>query len=348
MTTINWKAALRRATLGVTVAAIATGATLSTTATAKAVNLTGAGATFPYPLYAKWFDIYGRQTGTQINYQAIGSGGGIQQIKNGTVDFGASDAPLTNADLSSMPAPVVQIPTVAGGVAVIYNGMPKGLKLSGPVLANIYLGQITRWNDPQIAALNPGMALSRRAITVVRRSDGSGTTYIFTNYLKSVSPAWARQIGAGKTVAWPVGLGGKGSDGVASNVQQTPGSIGYVEVNYAIQNRLAYAAMRNRAGKFVMPTVASVTAAASASSAAVQRDVRTPIVNAPGAASYPISGFTFLILYKNQTNKAKGAQLKNFLNWAMGPGQGYARALYYSPLPQSVKRVNMMKLRTIR
>lgn len=348
MTTINWKAALRRATLATTFAAVTMGATLSTTATAKAVNLTGAGATFPYPLYAKWFDIYGRTRGTRINYQAIGSGGGIQQIKNGTVDFGASDAPLTNAELSGMPAPVVQIPTVAGGVAVIYNGLPRGLRLSGPVLANIYLGQITRWNDAQIAALNPGMRLPSRAITVVRRSDGSGTSYIFTNYLKSVSPAWARQIGSGKTVAWPVGLGGKGSDGVAANVQQTNGSIGYVEVNYAINNRLPYAALRNRAGNFVLPTVASVTAAASASASAIQRDVRTPIVNAPGAASYPISGFTFLILYKNQTNKAKGQTLLKFMNWAMGPGQTYAKALYYAPLPQSVKRINAMKLRTIR
>lgn len=348
MTTINWKAALRRTTLSVTVVTIAAGAMLSTTASAKAVNLTGAGATFPYPLYAKWFDVYGRQSGTQINYQAIGSGGGIQQIKNNTVDFGASDAPLSNADLSGMPAPIVQIPTVAGGVAVIYNGLPRGLRLSGQALANIYLGQITRWNDPQIAGLNPGMRLPGRAITVVRRSDGSGTSYIFTNYLKSVSPSWARQVGAGKTVAWPVGVGGKGSDGVASNVQQISGSIGYVELNYAIQNRVPYAAMRNRSGQFVSPTVASVTAAASASAGAIQRDVRALIVNAPGAGSYPISGFTYLLIYKNQTNKAKGQTLKKFLNWAMGPGQSYARPLYYAPLPQSVKRINAMKLRSVR
>ena len=348
MTTMNWKAALRRTTLGITLAAITIGATLSTTATAKAVPLTGAGATFPYPLYAKWFDIYGRQSGSQINYQAIGSGGGIQQIKNRTVDFGASDAPLNNADLGAMPAPVVQIPTVAGGVAVIYNGLPRGLRLSGPVLANIYLGTITRWNDAQIAALNPGMRLPGRPISVNRRSDGSGTTYIFTNYLKSVSPAWARQVGSGKTVAWPVGSGGKGSDGVSSNVQQTPGSIGYVELNYAVQNNLPYAAMRNRAGQFILPNVASVTAAASASASAIQRDVRALIVNAPGAGSYPISGFTYIILYKNQMNKAKGKTLLNFLSWAMGPGQAYAKPLYYAPLPQSVKRINAIKLRMVR
>ncbi len=348
MTTINWKAALRRTTMGLTVAAIATGAILSTTATAAAVPLTGAGATFPYPLYAKWFDVFGRQSGSQINYQAIGSGGGIQQIKNRTVDFGASDAPLNNSDLASMPAPVVQIPTVAGGVAVVYNGLPKGLRLSGPVLANIYLGQITRWNDAQITALNPGMRLPGRAISVARRSDGSGTSYIFTNYLKSVSPAWARQVGAGKTVAWPVGLGGKGSDGVASIVQQTPGSIGYVELNYAIINRLPYAALRNRAGQFILPNVGSVTSAAAASSAAIKRDVRSLIVNAGGAGSYPISGFTYLIIYKNQTNKAKGQTLVKFLNWAMGPGQAYARPLYYAPLPQTVKRINALKMRTIR
>lgn len=348
MTTINWKAALRRTVLGVTVAAVATGATLSTTASAKAVNLTGAGSTFIYPLMAKWADVYGRQAGTQINYQSVGSGAGIQQLKNNTVDFGASDAPLTNAELGTMPGGVIQIPAASGAVAVTYNGLPRGLRLSGPVLANIYLGQITRWNDAQIAGLNPGMRLPGRAITVVRRSDGSGTSYIFTNYLKSVSPSWARQVGAGKTVAWPVGIGGKGSDGVASNVQQISGSIGYVELNYAIQNRLPYASIRNRSGQFVSPTVASVTAAASASAGAIQRDVRALIVNAPGAGSYPISGFTYLLIYKNQTNKAKGQTLKSFLNWAMGPGQSYARPLYYAPLPQSVRRINAMKLRSVR
>ncbi len=348
MTKSNWKVALRRTTLGMTLAAVATGATLSTTTVAKAVPLTGAGSTFIYPLMAKWADVFGRQTGTQINYQSVGSGAGIKQLKNNTVDFGASDAPLSNADLRTMPGNVVQVPAASGAVAVIYNGLPRGLRLSGPVLTNIFLGQITRWNDAQIAGLNPGMRLPGRPISVAHRSDGSGTSFIFTNYLKSVSPAWARQVGAGKSVSWPVGLGGKGSDGVAGIVQQTPGSIGYVELSYAIQNHLPYASLRNRSGRFVAPNVAGVTSAAAASSGALQRDVRSLIVNAPGADSYPIAGFTYILLYQNQNNKAKGQTLLRFLNWAMGPGQAFARPLYYAPLPQSVKRINAMKLHSVR
>jgi phosphate transport system substrate-binding protein len=308
-------------------------------------RLTGAGATFPYPLYSKWFSVY---RGSQINYQAIGSGGGINALKNGTVDFGASDAPLSNADMKTMPGQVVHIPTVAGAVAVVYNGLPRGLRLSGPVLANIYLGQITRWNDAQIAALNPGMRLPNRAVTVARRSDSSGTSHIFTSYLKAVSPQWARQVGAGKAVSWPVGLGGKGNDGVAAIVKQTPGAVGYVELAYATQNGLPFAAIRNRAGAFVNPSVAGVTSAASASARQLQRDVRYTIVNAPGAASYPISGFTYILVYKNQSDKAKAKSTVNFLHWAMGAGQRYARPLGYAPLPRSIVTMNMSKLRTIR
>lgn len=314
-----------------------------------ASNLTGAGATFPYPVYSKWFSVYAQQ-GVQINYQAIGSGGGIQQLKNGTVDFGASDAPLTNGDLKEMPGAVVHIPTVAGAVAVVYNGLPKGLRLSGPVLAGIFLGQTTRWNDAKIAALNPGMSLPNRPISVAHRADGSGTSYIFTSYLKAVSPAWGSQVGAGKAVNWPVGQGGKGNDGVASIVKQTPGSIGYVELAYAVQNHLSYASIKNKAGNFVVPTVAGVSAAAQASSKALKRDVRSPIVNASGAASYPISGFTFILLYKNQHDKAKGKALTNFLKWAISGtgGQKYAPGLLYAPLPRSIATIDGAQLRTVR
>lgn len=315
---------------------------------AQAVSLTGAGATFPYPLYSKWFDAYNKGARVQINYQSIGSGGGINALKAGTVDFGATDAALSNADMKAMPGAVVHIPTVAGAVAVVYNGMPRGLRLSGDVLADIYLGQITRWSDPRIRALNPGMRLSGKFITVARRSDGSGTTNIFTSYLKAVSPVWARQVGAGKSVSWPTGVGGRGNDGVAGVVKQTPGSIGYVELAYAEQNGLAYASMRNRAGAFVNPSVAGVVAAAQARSRETQRDVRASIVNAPGARSYPISGFTYILLYKNQRDKAKGKTMLKFLNWAMGPGQRFAKPLGYAPLPRSVVLINQAKMRTIR
>jgi phosphate transport system substrate-binding protein len=325
------------------------GATVLAPSAHAATNLTGAGATFPYPIYSKWFSVYA-QKGVQINYQAIGSGGGIQQLKNGTVDFGASDAPLTNGDMKEMPGAVVHIPTVAGAVAVVYNGLPKGLKLSGPVLAGIFLGQITRWNDAKIAALNPGVSLPNRAVSVAHRADGSGTSYIFTSYLKAVSPAWASQVGAGKAVNWPTGQGGKGNDGVASIVKQTPGGIGYVELAYAVQNHLPYAALKNKAGQFVLPSVGGVTAAAQASAKALQRDVRSPIVNASGAKSYPISGFTFILVYKNQSDKDKGKTLVTFLKWAISGtgGQKLAPGLLYAPLPRSIATIDAAKLRTVK
>lgn len=311
---------------------------------ASAQSLSGAGATFPYPLYTKWFDAYNRAAGVQINYQAIGSGGGIAQLKNKTVDFGASDAPLSNADLTTMPGRVVQIPTVAGAVAVVVNGAPQGIKLSGTVLADIFAGKIRRWNDSQITALNPGLNLPAKAITVAHRSDGSGTTAIFTNFLASASGSWKSSIGAGKSVDWPVGLGGKGNDGVAALVKQTPGSIGYVELAYAIQNRMKYAAIRNKSGRFVLPSVAGAVAAAQGASKATAKDPRAPIVNQGGAA-YPISGYTFILFYKNSTSTPKGKALVKFLNWAMGPGQKMAPALYYAPLPRAVITNNRLKLR---
>lgn len=338
----SWK---RVAVTGALVASVAVGAAAPAQA---AGTLTGAGATFPYPLYSKWFDVYNRQTGTQINYQSIGSGGGINALKNNTVDFGASDAPLNNADMRAMPGAVAHIPTVAGAVAVVYNGAPRGVRLSGPVLADIFLGKITRWNDAALIALNPGMSLPSRRITVAHRSDGSGTSFIFTSYLKAVSPAWARQVGAGKAVDWPTGIGGKGNDGVAAVVKQTPGSIGYVELAYAKQNRLTYASIRNRSGAYVLPSVGGVTAAAGASARAIARDVRSSIVNASGINSYPISGFTYILVYTNQRDKNKGRETVKFLNWAIHAGQRYAAALDYAPLPRSVVRVNEVKLRTIK
>jgi phosphate transport system substrate-binding protein len=330
--------------------ALASIALVAPVAPVAAQNLTGAGATFPYPLYSKWFDAYNRATGVRINYQSIGSGGGIQQLKNGTVDFGATDAPLSNAEMKTMPGSVVHIPTVAGAVAIVYNvrGMGTGLRLDGATLGNIYLGRIRRWNDPAIAALNPGKNLPSQSIAVAHRSDGSGTTNIFTNYLKAVSPSWRQSVGSGKSVDWPTGIGGRGNDGVAGIVKQTPGGIGYVELAYATQNRLPYAAMRNRSGQFVLPSVAAVNAAAVGASKAMQRDVRVSIVNAPGAKTYPISGFTYLLVYKNQRNKAKWAAMSKFLTWSMGPGQRYAAPLLYAPLPRSVVRINQTKLRGIK
>ena len=315
-------------------------------APAHAQSLNGAGATFPAPLYSKWFDAYNAATGVQINYQAIGSGGGITQLKNKTVDFGASDAPLTNADLSSMPGKVVQIPTVAGAVAIVYNvrGVGSGLKLTGPVLADIYAGKIKKWNDPQIAALNAGRKLPGQFIAVARRSDGSGTTYIFTNYLKSVSSSWGSSVGAGKSVDWPVGLGGKGNDGVASIVKTTPGSIGYVELAYANQNRMPYAALRNKSGAFITPSVSSATAAAQGAAKATARDPRALIVNQGGRA-YPITGYTFIMYYRDAATTPKGKQVVKFLKWAVGPGQKYAAPLLYAPLPRAVVAVNKTKLR---
>ena len=303
--------------------------------------LTGAGATFPNPIYAKWFDLYAKQTGVRINYQSIGSGGGIQQITNKTVDFGASDAPLTDAQLAKTPAPLQHIPTVLGAVVVTYNlpGVPKGLKLRSEDVADIFLGKISKWNDKRIADDNPGISLPDKPIVVVRRSDGSGTTSIFTDYLTKASADWASKVGKGTSVNWPVGLGGKGNEGVAGLVKQSEGSIGYVELAYAVKNNLPYAALQNKAGKFVEPTLDAVSAAAAAAAANMPRDLRASITNADGSGSYPISGFTWLLVYREMKDKTKAAALQRFLKWAMGEGQGYAKGLYYAPLPGNVIKV---------
>jgi phosphate transport system substrate-binding protein len=316
----------------------------------SAQQLTGAGATFPFPLYSKWFDAYHQANpGVTINYQSIGSGGGIQQLKAGTVDFGASDPPLSDEERASMPAPVVHIPTVAGAVVLCYElpGVRTGLKLSGDVIADIFLGKITRWNDRRITALNRDVKLPDKVIAVAHRSDGSGTSYIFTHYLAAVSPEWKQRVGAGKSVQWPVGIGGKGNEGVAAVVKQTPGGFGYVELAYAIQNRLPYAQVKNRAGNFVLPTVASTTAAAAGAVAQMKKEIRTPILNSPNPRAYPIAGFTYLLLYKDMKDPARAKALARFLQWAMRDGQRMAAPLFYAPLPRPLLTVNLATVATL-
>jgi phosphate transport system substrate-binding protein len=302
------------------------------------VALTGAGATFPYPIYSKWFNDYATKTGVKINYQSIGSGGGIRQLAEGTVDFGATDSPMKDEEMAgARGGPILHIPTVLGAVVATYNvpGVTQPLKLTGEVLADIFLGRIRRWNDARLAALNPDAALPNQEILVVHRSDGSGTTFIFTDYLSAVSPAWKSGPGTGKEVQWPAGLGAKGNEGVAGQVKQTPGSIGYVELAYAKQNRLPFASMRNPAGEYVLPTIESVTAAAAGVTQRLPEntDYRISIVNAPGDGAYPISSFTWIILYQNQPDTDKGQKLIDFLRWALREGEASAAALDYAPLP---------------
>ena len=305
-------------------------------------DLTGAGATFPAPLYSKWFDSYATKTGVKINYQPIGSGGGIRQLSEQTVDFGATDAPMSDAELAKAKGgPILHVPTALGAVVVIYNlpNVPTGLKLTGDVLAAIYQGQITKWNDARIASLNAGVTLPATDILVVHRSDGSGTTFVFSDYLASVSPAWAAKPGKGKELQWPVGLGAKGNDGVSGQVKQTPGAIGYAELAYATQNKLTTAAIRNADGEFVAPSIESVTAAAAGAVAKLppNTDYRVSIVNATGKGVYPISSFTWIIAYEKQRDAAKGKKLTDFLRWALGEGQGLEAALDYAPLPESMR-----------
>ena len=316
------------------------------------VDLTGAGATFPYPLYSKWFSDYAAQTGVKINYQSIGSGGGIRQLSEGTVDFGASDGPMNDTELAAAKGPVMHFPTVLGAVAVTYNlpQMTAPLKLTGDVLADIFAGRITKWNAPRIASLNPGVSLPADDILVVHRSDGSGTTYVFTDYLTAVSPSWASGPGRGKEVPWPVGLGGKGNEGVSGQVKQTPGSIGYVELAYAKQNNLPSAAIRNAAGNFVAPSPEGMTAAAAAVAESLpgNTDYRLSIVNAAGPSAYPISSFTWILVYQQQSDSVKGTKLKDFLRWALTEGEKQAAALDYAPLPASMATRLTARLDSIR
>jgi phosphate transport system substrate-binding protein len=316
-----------------------------------AQDLNGAGATFPYPIYSKWFADYATSSGVKINYQSIGSGGGIRQLTEGTVDFGASDAPMSDAEMAKLKAPVLHFPTVLGAVVITYNipGVTKAIKLTGPVVADIFAGKITKWNDDKIASLNKGLKLPSSDILVVHRSDGSGTTYIFSDYLSSVSPSWAQAPGKGKELAWPVGLGGKGNEGVAGQVKQTPGAIGYVELAYAKQNSLPFADLQNANGEFVTPTIESVTTAAAAASAKLPEntDYRISIVNAAGKGAYPISSFTFLLVYQTQPDAAKGKKLVDFLRWYLRNGEKTAASLDYAPLPASMVAQLEKRLGTI-
>ena len=319
---------------------------------ALAQDLTGAGATFPYPIYSKWFSEYAAKTGVKINYQSIGSGGGIRQLSEQTVDFGASDAPMSDAELAKAKGgAIMHIPTVLGAVVVTYNvpELKRPLRLDGTTLADVFLGKVTKWNDARIAALNPGVRLPASDILVVHRSDGSGTSYVFTDYLSSVSADWASKPGKGKEVQWPVGLGGKGNEGVAAQVKQLPGSIGYVELAYAKQNKLAYADMKNVQGQFVAPTIAAVTAAAAGAAAKLpaNTDYRVSIVNASGKNAYPISSFTWLLVYRNQTDAAKGKKLIGFVRWALTEGEKSAATLDYAPLPATMSNQLIRQLGTV-
>jgi phosphate transport system substrate-binding protein len=314
------------------------------------VALTGAGATFPYPLYSKWFDMYHEKTGVQINYQSIGSGAGIQQVKAGTVDFGASDAALSNQRLKEMPRTVLHFPTAAGAVVLAYNlpSVKEPLNLTAEAIVGIYLGKVTMWNDKAIAAANPGVALPGAPILPVHRSDGSGTTNIFTTYLSVVNRSWKELVGANTSVSWPVGIGGKGNEGVAGLVRQTSGGIGYIELAYAKQNQLSYARVRNAAGKFIEPSLASTTAAAQGAAAALAKDVRTPIANSPAPDAYPIAGMTFLLVYRDQNDAAKARTMADFIRWANGEGQEVNETLDYARLPEQVVRVNQATLMLLR
>jgi phosphate transport system substrate-binding protein len=319
-------------------AAAAMAALLASAAPVAAADISGAGATFPAPIYAKWAETYKAQTGVGLNYQAIGSGGGIKQIKAKTVDFGASDKPLKPEDLNA--AGLYQFPTVEGGVVPIVNipGIAAGqIKLTGPMLAAIFYGQIKAWNDPVIVKNNPGVNLPAMPITVVHRSDGSGTSFLFTSYLSMKSAGWAAKVGASDAVNWPTGLGGKGNDGVAAFVKQTQGSIGYVEYAYAKQNHAAYVLVQNKAGKYPKPEATAFAAAAAGAKWAAAPGNYLLLLDQPGANSWPITGATFILVYKNQDNAAAGNQVLKFFDWAYKNGDAAAAGLDYVPLPAPVK-----------
>jgi phosphate transport system substrate-binding protein len=324
--------------------------TAGPTDAAGPLQINGAGATFPYPIYSKWFAEYdAHQSEVRINYQSIGSGGGIRQLSSHTVFFGATDSPMTDEQLSAAGGPVLHFPTVLGAVVPIYNvpGVDETLRFSGALLAQIILGQVTTWNDPAVVALNPGVALPETDITVVHRSDGSGTTFIFLDFLSKVSPTFASTVGVGTSVNWPVGVGGKGNEGVAGLVKLTPGAIGYVELIYALQSVIPHGAVQNAEGAFIVASVESVTAAAAGAVADIPDDFRVSITNAPGSTSYPISSFTWLLLYENPEDSARGQAMVAFLSWALTDGQRFATALGYAPLPPDVVAREQAVLRSL-
>ena len=319
---------------------------------ARAQALTGAGATFPNPVYSKWFDAYNKKAGVQINYQSIGSGGGIKQFSEGTVDFGASDAPMTAEQMGGIQGRVLHLPTVMGAVVLTYNLPAVGaapLKLDGASIADIFLGKITKWNDRRIVAANPGAKLPNQDIIVVHRSDGSGTSFIFTDFLSKVSAEWKEKVGSAASVNWPAGLGGRGNEGVTGQVKQSEGAIGYVELIYAVANKLPYAHVKNAAGAFVEPSLGSVTAAAASAKFEPNTDFRVSITNAPGAGSYPIASFTWLLVQSGMKDAGKAKALKGFLEWMISDeAQQMAAGLQYAPLPKPVIALLQARIKTLK
>jgi phosphate transport system substrate-binding protein len=317
-----------------------------------AQKLTGAGATFPNPIYTKWFDAYGKKTGVQINYQSIGSGGGILQFTQNTVDFGASDGPMNQDQMNAVQGDVIHFPTVVGADVVTYNLPGIGttpLKFDGPLLADIFLGKITKWNDKRIVALNPGVKLTGDDIIVVHRSDGSGTTYIWVDYLSAMSPEWKTKVGRANSVSWPVGLGGSGNEGVTQQVKQTEGSIAYVELIYAVSNKLPVALIKNAAGSFTSPTLETLTNAAASAKFEKNTDFRVSIVNAPGPQAYPITSFTWLLIRPDTKDPVKAKAIKGFIEWMLTPeAQDMAKALLYAPLPAEVVALEKERVKTLK
>jgi phosphate transport system substrate-binding protein len=316
-----------------------------------AVKINGAGATFPYPIYSKWFAEYNKlHPDVEINYQSIGSGGGIRQIQAQTVFFGATDGPMTPEQLQGAPAKILHFPTVLGAVVPVYNipNLRTELKFSGPVLADIFLGKITKWNDPAIAKLNAGVSLPGTDITVVHRAEASGTSYIWVDYLSKTSEEFKKKVGVNTQVNWPTGVGGRGNEGVSALVTQTPGSLGYVELIYALQNKISFGTVQNMDGEFVKATVESVTAAAAAAAKQMPADFRVSITNAPGKGVYPISSFTWLLLYENPKDKAMAKVMLDFMKWALTDGQKYCAELGYAPLPADVVKLETAALAKIK
>ena len=330
---------------------IAAVATLAVASVAGAQNINAAGATFPNPIYNRWFTEYAQaHPSVHINYQPIGSGGGIRQVSEGTVDFGASDMPVPDDMIQSAKVKFMHIPTVLGAVVPVYNipGVSNKLNFSGDVIAAIYLGEIKNWNDARIVKENPGVNLPAKTILPVYRSDGSGTTFIFTDFLSKVSPEWSSKVGKNTSVKWPVGIGQKGNEGVAGMVRQVPYSFGYVELIYALQNKMEYGAVKNAAGKYLLATPAGVTAAAAAAAKTMPADYRVSITNAPGAESYPISSFTYLLIPRQFADPAKGAAVKGFLEWMLDHGESEAMSMYYAPLPTQVQTMVRHTISTIK
>ena len=319
------------------------------TLNAQTVQINGAGATFPNPIYSKWFSEYHKaHPNVEINYQSIGSGGGIRQLSAGTVFFGASDGPMTNEQIQAAGFRILHFPTVLGGVVPVYNVPGAQLRFTGRLLADIYLGKITKWNDPAIAAVNPGVALPGEDITVVHRADGSGTSYIWCDYLAKISPEYRQKVGVGTSPNWPAGIGGKGNEGVAGLVKQTPGSIGYVELIYALQNKISYGPVQNAAGEWVTATTETVSNAAASAARNMPKDFRVSITNAPGSGVYPISSFTWLLVQESPKDVQRSRIVADFIRWALGDGQKYATQLGYAPLPREVVALELEALKRVR